>query len=232
MRILLMCCGFLFFASCDYLSIKEKEKTTSKVVAIVNTDKLFKEDLEGILPKDISKEDSLVLVKSYIQDWAIKKLLLKKAENNNSSASLQEITDLVENYRQSLLINNYKEKLIKQKLDTIISEDEITNYYKMNKDIFKLNEVLVKAKYLSFNEELKDKKKIIALFKSDKMEDQEKLEKEQLSFKTYQLNDSVWVKLDKILLKVPFSREKLLKKTKFLEKQDSLGLYLAAIKDV
>jgi hypothetical protein len=34
------------------------------------------------------------------------------------------------------------------------------------------------------------------------------------------------------LLKLPFSKEKLLKKTEFVQKQDSLGLYLVAIKDV
>jgi hypothetical protein len=34
------------------------------------------------------------------------------------------------------------------------------------------------------------------------------------------------------MLKLPFSKENLLKKTKFIEKQDSLGIYLVAIKDV
>ena len=53
-----------------------------------------------------------------------------------------------------------------------------------------------------------------------------------MSFKNYQFNDSVWTPLDKVLLKLPFSKENLLNKTKFLEKQDSLGLYLVTIKDV
>ena len=48
----------------------------------------------------------------------------------------------------------------------------------------------------------------------------------------YQLNDSIWTELDKILLKLPFSKENLLKKSKFIQKQDSLGLYLVAIRDV
>jgi hypothetical protein len=47
-----------------------------------------------------------------------------------------------------------------------------------------------------------------------------------------QLNDSVWLDLDQILLKLPFSKENLLKKSKFIQKQDSLGLYLVAIKDI
>ena len=34
------------------------------------------------------------------------------------------------------------------------------------------------------------------------------------------------------MLKLPFSKEKLLKKTKFIQKQDSIGLYLVTVKDV
>lgn len=232
MRYLFFFFSILLLTSCDFFLVQEKENTASEIVAIVNTDKLFKEDLKDILPRNITKEDSLILVKSFIQDWAVKKLLLKAAANNNTSESLKSINILVQDYKESLLINNYKEELIKQQLDTLISEDEIEQYYIANNANFKLNEVLVKSKYLYFNLTINDKKEIIDLFKSDEIEDAEELERQQLSFKMYQLNDSIWTELDKILLKLPFSKEKLLKKSKFIQKQDSLGLYLVAIKDV
>jgi hypothetical protein len=212
--------------------MQEKEDRASEIIAIVNTDKLFKEDLKDVLPRNISKEDSLILVKSFIQDWAVKKLLLKAAANNNTSASLRNINQLVQDYKESLLINNYKEELIKQQLDTLISEEEIETYYLANNENFKLNEVLVKSKYLYFNTAVINEKDIINLFKSVEIEDAEELERQQLSFKIYQLNDSVWTELDKVLLKLPFSKENLLKKPRFVQKQDSLGLYLVAIKDV
>ena len=226
MRYLFFFFSILLLTSCDFFLVQEKENTASEIVAIVNTDKLFKEDLKDILPRNITKEDSLILVKSFIQDWAVKKLLLKAAANNNTSESLKSINILVQDYKESLLINNYKEELIKQQLDTLISEDEIEQYYIANNANFKLNEVLVKSKYLYFNLTINDKKEIIDLFKSDEIEDAEELERQQLSFKMYQLNDSIWTELDKILLKLPFSKEKLLKKSKFIQKQDSLGLYL------
>ena len=83
-----------------------------------------------------------------------------------------------------------------------------------------------------FDASVINKKEIVKFFKSEEIEDAEELERQQLSFKMYQLNDSIWTELDKILLKLPFSKENLLKKTKFIQKQDSLGLYLVAIKDV
>jgi hypothetical protein len=224
-------CVFLL-TSCDYLLVQEKEDNASEIVAIVNTDKLFKEDLKNVLPRNISKEDSLIMVKSFIQDWAVKKLLLKGAANNNTSQSLQNINKLVQDYKESLLINNYKKELIKQQLDTVISNEEVEKYYAINNENFKLNEVLVKSKYLYFNYTINDQKEIVKLFKSDKIEDAEELERQQLSFRIYQLNDSIWKELDKVLLKLPFSKGNLLKKSKFIQKQDSLGLYLVAIKDV
>lgn len=219
-------------ASCDYFDVKEKQNTSSEIIAIVNTEKLFREDLIDVLPNNISKEDSVVLVQGYINDWAIKQLLLKKAETNSSLEDFTEINLLVRDYKQSLLINSYKEILIKQQLDTIIEDEEIEVFYSENKDNFRLNEELLKIKYLHFDNNIINKKELINLFKSDDIDDLEQLEKQQLSFKFYQFNDSIWSQLDKVLLKLPFSKEILLKKTKFTQKQDSLGLYLVAIKDV
>ena len=232
MRLLTIYFCVFTLTSCDYIKLQEKDAPTSKIIAIVNTDKLFKEDLKDFLPRNISREDSLILVKSFIQDWAVKKLLLDAAANNNSQESLKSINNLVQDYKESLLINNFKEALIKQQLDTIISDDEVEAYYLINNENFKLNEVLVKSKYLYFDASVINKKEIIKFFKSEEIEDAEELERQQLSFKMYQLNDSIWTELDKILLKLPFSKENLLKKSKFIQKQDSLGLYLVAIKDV
>jgi hypothetical protein len=232
MRILSIFLCVLMFSSCDYIMVQEKEGRASEIIAIVNTDKLFKEDLKELLPKNISREDSLILVKSIIQDWAVKKLLLDAAADNNTIESLSNINNLVKDYKESLLINNFKEALIKEQLDTIVSVEEVERYYAVNNENFKLNEILIKSRYLYFNASLINKKEIINLFQSKEIEDAEELERQQLSFKIYQLNDSVWTELDKILLKLPFSKENLLKKSKFIQKQDSLGLYLMAIKDI
>ncbi|MFT5256712.1 MAG: hypothetical protein ACI9KF_000333 [Arenicella sp.] len=232
MRILSIFLCVLMFSSCDYIMVQEKEGRASEIIAIVNTDKLFKEDLKELLPKNISREDSLILVKSIIQDWAVKKLLLDAAADNNTIESLSNINNLVKDYKESLLINNFKEALIKEQLDTIVSVEEVERYYAVNNENFKLNEILIKSRYLYFNASLINKKEIINLFQSKEIEDAEELERQQLSFKIYQLNDSVWTELDNILLKLPFSKENLLKKSKFIQKQDSLGLYLMAIKDI
>ena len=140
MKSLIASCCLIFLISCDLFDVQEKQRTNNEILAIVNTEKFFKKDLTILLPQNINKIDSQLLVKSYIQDWAIKKLLLKKAENNSSLETVNQIDDLVKDYKESLLINNYKEQLVKQKLDTIVTEKELEAYYLLNKENFKLNE--------------------------------------------------------------------------------------------
>ena len=220
------------FSSCNYFGLKKEAAPKDMPIASIFDEELYKDALENLIPTNISKEDSLVLVKSIINNWAVKQLMLKKSLENNSSQENTAVNELVENYKHSLLINNYKEQLIKQQLDTVISEVEIDTYYTLNKENFKLNEELLKIKFLNFNNNLINKKEVVALFKSDDLEDSEALDNYHLNFKSFQLNDSVWIPLDNIMLKIPFSKEKLLKKTKFIQKQDSLSLYLVAVKDV
>jgi len=222
----------ILFISCDFLGLQKKDIPVRKPIASVNNNYLYTEDIKLLIPKNIEKNDSLVFTRSIINSWAVKQLLLKKAEDNNTQNDNSEINNLVKDYRQALLINGYKERLIKQQLDTLIEQQEIIDYYKLNSKNFRLNEELIKTRYLHFSNDLIDRKEVVKSFKKGTIEDLEELEIKQLTFKQMMLNDSVWTPLENVLLKIPFSRINLLKKTKLLQKEDSLGLYLITIKDV
>ena len=222
----------ILFISCDFLGLQKKDIPVRKPIASVHNNNLYTEDIKLLIPKNIEKNDSLVFTRSIINSWAVKQLLLKKAEDNNTQNDNSEINNLVKDYRQALLINGYKERLIKQQLDTLIEQQEIIDYYKLNSKNFRLNEELIKTRYLHFSNDLIDRKEVVKSFKKGTIEDLEELEIKQLTFKQMVLNDSVWTPLENVLLKIPFSRINLLKKTKLLQKEDSLGLYLVTIKDV
>ncbi|WP_347174436.1 hypothetical protein [Polaribacter uvawellassae] len=226
----------IVFASCQFFDFGKKENTVEKPIASINSNYLYSKDIESLIPKNISKNDSALIVKSIINNWAVQELLKQKAEENLTLQENTTYSKLVQDYKESLLINGYKERLIQQQLDTVISEDEIADYYNVNKANFRLNEELIKIKYLHFGNDLLDKKEIIKHFKSDKEEDLIALENQELNFKAINLNDSTWIKLADVLLKIPKfkeePREYLLKKSKYVQKEDSLGLYLVAVKDV
>ena len=226
--------------SCDKLKsldlFTKKEERKEPIVASVGETNLYLSELASVIPRGISRNDSIVLAKSYINTWAKQQLLLQKAEENISEVNSKKIDDLIKAYRQSLYINGYKESLIKQQLDTIVTEEAILTYYENNKENFKLNEELLQIKYVYFGNDFLDKKEAIEKFKSEEEEDLEDLESLTINFKDYQLRDSSWTTYDNVLQKIPpfryEAKENLLKKSKFIKKEDSLGVYLVAVNDV
>ena len=223
----------VIFISCDYFQFQKNEKLPKEdPIASVGEKNLYQEDIKEFFPANLLKKDSVIFAKSLINNWALKQIMFQKSQLNSTEKELESVEELVQNYKESLLINNYKEKIVKQRLDTIVGEEEILLFYTNNEQNFRLNEELIKLKYVQLPNSNVDTKEIIKLFKSDKIEDLEFLEQQQLSLQKMELNDSIWRSLDNVLLKIPFSKEILLKKSKFLQKQDSLGLYLVAVKEV
>lgn len=230
------CFLLIAFSSCQFFDFGKKENTIEKPIASVNNNYLYSKDIETLIPSNLSEKDSVLIARSIINNWAVQELLKQKAEENLTQQENTTYNKLVQDYKESLLVNGYKERLIQQQLDTVISEDEIDVYYDANNVNFRLNEELIKIKYLHFGNNLLDQKEIIKHFKSDDYDDLIALENQELNFKAINLNDSTWIRLEDVLLKIPKfkeeSREYLLKKSKYIQKEDSLGLYLVAVKDV
>ena len=65
----------------------------------------------AFIPSGTSREDSILMSQNYIRNWITKKLLLHKAIENLSEQE-KNIHKQVEDYRTSLLIHKYKQKLI------------------------------------------------------------------------------------------------------------------------
>jgi len=211
----------------------DKNKTP---IAKVYNNYLYEEDVNAILPKRYTKEDSLLLVSSYINKWAKEQLLFKKAKINLAKKEEESVNILVEQYRRDLLINKYKEAIVKQELDTLVTQINIDSFYKENKEIFRLNEELVKFRYISFGIDILNPQEFISLFKSDNDESDNKIMEQKLQLKSFSLNDTIWVKYDDVIRKTPFIKNydkyKFLKKNKFIQKEDSAGVYLIKVKGV
>ena len=212
-----------------------KKSNKGDSIARVYDSYLYKSDLDNILPGQLSKEDSTLLVKNFINDWAKQQLLIKKAEINVGD-SISEIDALVNQYRQDLLISKYKEAVIEQYLDTLATSEDVVKFYDENKEIFKLNEELVKLKYIYISNRLNNLDELEELFRSTKKQDLDSLRSKELQLISYNLNDSIWIRVDDFMKRIVAfdaeDRARILKKTSFFEKKDSIGVYLVAVKNV
>ena len=218
--------------SCHYFTFKNDKK---EAVARVNETYLYKDDLKTIFNSGISKQDSILLANSYINNWVKQQLLLSKAQINLED-NLDDFEELVKKYREDLYINSYKEAVVKQYLNYEITPADIDKFYDENNQNFKLNEELVKFRYMKLGKNLLNKKELIKLFESSKKKDLDTLKAREIFLKSHHLNDSIWVKLSDLYVKVPIlkniEKEDLLKKENFIKKEDSLSLYLVTIKNV
>ena len=218
--------------SCDFFN-----KTTSDqdVVARVNDSYLYTSEVEELFANTDFALDSTTVVTSYINDWATNRLLLDGALLNLSKEEQDKFEKLVQDYRTDLYIKLYKDRLIQQRLDSVVSDQEAQQFYDHNKENFRLNEELVKLRYIHLAPDYNDSKNVQEHFISFEREDKILLDSIRLQFKNYFLNDSTWVKRSVVQNSIQpvdaSNADKLLKKTNFLQLRDSLGLYLIAVKE-
>ena len=163
--------------------------------------------------------DSIQRVSTFIDSWIKRQVLIHQAENNLNMEAL-DLQRQIDEYRNSLVIYEYESQLINQRLDTIVSEDEITEYYEQNKKDFQLRNTMVKVAYVILDEDSKQK----AMFKK-LLSDRDTLLLQNIDIQAnyYAVKSYVdvdhWMRLDDLTSIIPieiFNAESFLKKNKFV----------------
>ncbi len=129
---------------------KHKIESNNAPLARVGEKYLYVNDLKGIIPKNTSARDSLLLCQSYINKWVHTQLLLQQAEKNLPEEKLN-FKKRLEEYRNSLIIYQYETEYVRQNMDTIVTEQQVNNYYQSHLKDFQLKENIVKVIYVIIN---------------------------------------------------------------------------------
>ena len=140
------------------------------------------------------------LKQQYIDSWIKKQLLLAKA--SKSRADLDEINELVKNYRESLLIQKYKDSYVKKKLDMAVSKKEIEEAYKTISTEYRLQEDVFKAELVIVPIEHSDKLDIINYFKKKNYDEWKNSVGNNIDFQTQ--DTSKWLNWAKISQHIPY----------------------------
>ena len=207
--------SLLLFAGCDFFEKSSKEV----VVAECYGKYLYESSLKGIVPEGTSTMDSIQRVSAFIDSWVRRQVLIHQAENNLDTKKL-DLEKQIEEYRNSLVIYNYESQLINQKLDTIISEEEIAAYYEQNKEDFQLRNTMVRVVYVILEEDCKEKDMFQKLLSDH---DTLMLQNIDIQATYYAVKSHVdvdqWIRLDELTNIIPiqiFNAESFLKKNKFV----------------
>ena len=124
--------------------------SNDEVVAKVGKEKLYRSDLEKVVPKGISPHDSSRLASQYIFSWASDRVYLTIAEQQLSKSE-KDVARELEDYRKSLLKYRYEQLYVNERLDTAVSQDHLEEYYQSHQDRFVLQRPIVKARFLNIS---------------------------------------------------------------------------------
>ena len=111
----------IIISSCNYFN---QDKDKDFPIARAFDKSLYFSEIQGIVPPNSSESDSIQIVNNYINNWIRQTVLLTQAEKNMTPDQLN-IDKEIQDYKNSLIIFSYEQELIRQKLDTIITEKMI-----------------------------------------------------------------------------------------------------------
>ncbi len=228
-RLVLLSFTAALLTGCNWLSSLQEQ---GDIVAKVSENVLYKEDLRNSIPKELSTEDSVNFAQSLIAKWVEEQVLLERAKYNLGEA-LPGLEKKVENYKNSLFIYSYERELIRQKLDTIVTNRQIQDYYEQHQQNFQLKDYVLKAKYLKLDAASPKLKQVRKWIQSSSQEDALRMQEYAVQYAiSYNLDAEQWLFFNDLLKEVPlrdYNTEDFLKNNSFLEISDDQNIYYISI---
>lgn len=215
--------------SCSYFKAEEKPDA----VARVNDSYLDAGELKGIVPPGTPKADSIAIVKSYMDRWASQTLLFNAAQVNLSKEKQAEYARLIKQYEIDLYTAGYLEEVVKRSVDTVVTEQEVADYYKANKENFRTSGTLVRLKYIRLAKDHPKFGQVRSRFLSGSKKDLKALDEMSIQFKSFAFNDTTWVDMNQVYTRLPFitpdNRDRYISANISYQYPDSTDVYLVKV---
>ena len=225
---------FLILSSCTVFifSCSSKNKNSADFVAKVGDKVLTTTDLQNVFAVAATTEDSALFVQNYLKKWAEDELLYSKA--HKSFRDNQEIEDLVDEYRKSLIISKYKQKLLDDN-NIKPTAEEIAKYYELHKSELLLDEPILKGALLQVSKNAPKIEQLRTAIKKMDKASIEKIEKYSLQYAiNYNFFTDKWLTLNDIAQYAPIpqgDKDAFVSSRSFYEIQDSVSIYFLSIKE-
>lgn len=192
---------------------------------------LYEDQVRDIIPPNVSAEDSALIADSYIKKWVTDVLLYENAKRNVTDKA--EIDRLLEEYKKSLTIHQYQQKLISERLPKTPSEEEMIAFYEQYEDQFVLKENLIQGILLVVPKGAPKIANVRTWVQSGNTKSLEHIEKYSIQHAlSYDYFGNRWMPLTEILKKMPVQLENpsgFVASTRFFETQDSTRQYFLRI---
>ena len=126
--------------------------------------KLYYDDVKDLIQGFETADDSLQQVRSLTEHWVRDRLILVEAEKNFPKEV--NMNKLLEDYRQSLLRHFFEQHALEERLDTVITESDILNYYEANKEQHRLEAGILRGYYFKIKQPTQRGDKLLQWWKT------------------------------------------------------------------
>lgn len=190
----------LLLTSCSNIS----DNNSNDLIARAGENFLY----QNQLPSFSSEQDSILRYLNYIETWAKEKILYDLSLTNLSQSKKNDLDLLVEKYKVDLYINSYKDLIVNSRIDSIVTDQEIESFYNMNIDNFKLNENLLKYRYLKVPSDNINISRIRRYIQRLNESDREFLDSLNFQFADLKINDTIWFTEREVISSIEFINQK------------------------
>ena len=219
----------IIVVSCD------NNQRNEQALAQVGNKHLYLSDIAYMFSNSISDEDSVKLLNEYVNKWAHKQLILKKAEENLSSKE-KDVSLELEDYRASLLTYRYEQAYVMQRMDTVVRQTELEAFYNDNTANFQLMSPIIKLIYIKVPNDSHALKRLRELYHSNT--ERSIIELESLCFENginYNTFNDEWVDISVLTKELPQNErnwENEMINRKYIDAEDQLFTYLIKVRDI
>ena len=217
---------FIFLCGCNFISNDDSQNIARYDDSLLTNKEYI--DLMG----NYDKDDSLSKANNIINNWAIDKILIERAQLNLNDSKLQSIELLVKDYEASLLSEAYLEALINSSINPDIDSTEIKEFYDKNKSLFRLNEDIFRLAFIELPLDFSDTYQVRVKLKRYRDADRQFLDSISYRYNSFSFESENWISKKQLIQKFPFITNysyKSLKNYNFFQSKDSLSLYLIKI---
>ena len=210
--------------------------TGGTVAVRVDDAVLYKEEIEAQIPKGTLSQDSAHIAEKIINDWTLQQVMLKKAKENTAESAAA-FEKQIEEYRNSLILYDYQNRVLSQRLDTVVSAEEIEAYYQQNMPQFYLKSNIVRVRFVKLRKDHRLADKIKKAVFSPALSDEDMLQLAKWcrqAADNYYLEEDQWLYFNDLLREVPiqtYNQEDFLKNNRNIEISAGDAVYYVRIVD-
>jgi hypothetical protein len=222
---------FIILTICSIVSCDSS--SSGKVIARAFGNELYNTDIANLISDDASFEDSIFLIKEFVNIWVSKQVLLNEAEQILNSQEKDKSKEL-EAYKHDLISYELLNKLVRQEIDTSFSTQELELYYDENKNEFELTQNIIKLVFYKIPLESKNLDLLWSSFKANDQSINPTLVSLSSRGGNYYENGNSWVFFDDILKEIPintYNQEHYLNNHKYIRINEGDFVYFVKIND-